>query len=146
MCANVARSSSTLMGVKLVCKGGVVIGAGSVIGQRSVLDNRGGIVIGEHVSIGPEVMLITADHDMSSLCFAGRAAGITIGNRAFIGARALILKGCEVGDGAVVAAGAVVTNSIPAGEIWGGVPARKIGVRENWRELKYELSYQRIFH
>jgi len=54
---------------------------------------------------------------------------IKLGARVTIGARSVILPGVEVGDGAIVAAGALVTKDtkIPAGEIWAGVPARKIG-------------------
>jgi acetyltransferase-like isoleucine patch superfamily enzyme len=56
---------------------------------------------------------------------------IIIGNDVWIGANAVILKGVEIGDGAVVAAGAVVNKPIAAYEIWGGVPAKKIGQRKN---------------
>ena len=41
----------------------------------------------------------------------------------------MVLAGVSIGDGAIVGAGAVVTKSVPAGEIWAGVPAKKIGVR-----------------
>ncbi|MEO7067511.1 MAG: DapH/DapD/GlmU-related protein [Rhodanobacter sp.] len=52
-----------------------------------------------------------------------------IGDGVWIGAHAVILRGVQIGDCAVVAAGAVVTRNVPAREIWGGVPARRIGVR-----------------
>jgi acetyltransferase-like isoleucine patch superfamily enzyme len=51
---------------------------------------------------------------------------VVIGNRCWIGAKAVILKDVEIGDGAVVAAGAVVTRSVAAGEVVGGVPARRL--------------------
>ncbi len=56
-------------------------------------------------------------------------APVRIGERAVVGMRAVLLPGVEVGDGAVVGAGALVTKGtvIPAGEVWAGVPARKIG-------------------
>lgn len=44
----------------------------------------------------------------------------------WIGANAVILRGVSIGDGAIVAAGAVVNHDIPAHEIWGGIPAKKI--------------------
>jgi serine acetyltransferase len=47
----------------------------------------------------------------------------------WLGCNVVVLKGCTIGKGAVVAAGAVVTKSIPAYEIWGGIPARKISER-----------------
>jgi len=48
------------------------------------------------------------------------------GNNVWIGANTVILRGVSIGDGAVIAAGAVVNHDVPSYEIWGGVPARKI--------------------
>jgi len=49
---------------------------------------------------------------------------VVLEDDAFIGAESLILKGVTIGKGSIVAAGAVVTKSVPPGEIWGGNPAR----------------------
>jgi acetyltransferase-like isoleucine patch superfamily enzyme len=46
-----------------------------------------------------------------------------------IGVNATILPGVSIGKGAIIAAGAVVTKNVPAGEVWGGVPAKKIADR-----------------
>jgi len=54
---------------------------------------------------------------------------IKIGQDVWLGCNVIVLKGVEIGDGAIVAAGAVVTKSINSNEIWAGVPARKIGDR-----------------
>ena len=54
---------------------------------------------------------------------------VTIGKDAFIGMNSLIVNSVEIGEGAVVAAGSVVTRDIPAWEIWGGNPARFIRKR-----------------
>ena len=51
---------------------------------------------------------------------------IQVGNNVFIGARSMILPNVEIGDDAIIAAGAVVTKSVPPGEVWGGVPAHFI--------------------
>ena len=59
----------------------------------------------------------------------GREEKIVIGRDAWLGANVIVLRGVTVGAGAIVAAGAVVTKSIPADEIWAGVPARRIGMR-----------------
>ncbi len=55
---------------------------------------------------------------------------VEIGDGATIGVRSLILPGAKIGEGAIVGAGAVVTKGtrVPPGEVWAGVPARKIGV------------------
>ena len=57
---------------------------------------------------------------------AAATSPITIGPRAFFGAHCIILKGVHIGEGALVAAGSVVTKSIPAYELWGGIPAKFI--------------------
>lgn len=51
---------------------------------------------------------------------------IVIEDDVFIGAHSIILKGVNIGQGAIIAAGSVVTKSIPAYETWGGNPAKKI--------------------
>jgi len=56
----------------------------------------------------------------------GDEEAITIGQNVWLGCNVVVLKGVNVGDGAVVAAGSVLTKSVPANEIWGGVPAKKL--------------------
>lgn len=55
---------------------------------------------------------------------------VTIGKRVFIGVNTVIVNSVEIGDDAVIAAGSVVTKDVPAGEIWGGNPAKFIKKRE----------------
>lgn len=59
----------------------------------------------------------------------GRVKGVTIGNDVWIGLRAIILDGVSIGDGAIIAAGAVVTKDVPPYAIVGGVPAKLIRMR-----------------
>lgn len=127
-------------GAYFTTRGGVEIGAGSTFAQRAWLDGRGGLFIGEHVVTGPEVMLLTADHDPQCPQFSGRLRSIHIGNRVWLGSRAMVLPGVSIGEGAVVAAGAVVTRDVPPYAIVGGVPAKVIG--ERTRALTYEFFQQ----
>jgi acetyltransferase-like isoleucine patch superfamily enzyme len=76
---------------------------------------------------------VLADHNHGTAGVGSRMrdqpaeiAPIHIGRDVIVGVNSVILKGIEIGDGAVVAAGSVVTRSIPTNEIWGGNPARKI--------------------
>jgi acetyltransferase-like isoleucine patch superfamily enzyme len=102
----------------------LTLGSGYINGDASIscfLDVR----IGDGVAIGPELMLIDDDrHQLSGT--RGTAGAISIGNHAWVGSRVSVLKGVTIGDGAIVAAGSVVTKDVHAGELWGGVPARFI--------------------
>ena len=111
--------ANLLSGTWCDCLGNVSIGKNSVINQNCRLDNRGGLMIGENVSISPEVHLITADHDIQSEDFHGRKAQITINERVFIGSRATVLPGVTIHEGAVVAACACVTKDVPPHTIVG---------------------------
>lgn len=51
---------------------------------------------------------------------------VTISDNVFIGARSVILKGVSIGENSIIAAGSIVTKSVPSNEIWGGNPAKKI--------------------
>ncbi|MEB3195879.1 MAG: acyltransferase [Candidatus Sericytochromatia bacterium] len=125
-------------GARFTTRGRLSIGAGSNIDSDAHLDARGGLVIGANVATGPAVMFLTADHAPQSPDFAGRLRPIRIGDRAWLGARATILPGVNVGEGAIVAAGAVVARDVPPHTIVAGVPARVIGQRPG--PFDYDLS------
>ncbi len=97
------------------------------------------ISIGNHVVFGHAVELYTSDHDPDDPAFSRRDAPIEIHDRAWIGSRVLILKGVTIGEGAVVAAGSVVTRNVPPFTIVGGNPARVIRER-GAREFTYRAS------
>ena len=69
------------------------------------------------------------------MCVEGeqKAQPITIGKHVWIGQNAMILKGVNIGDGAVIAAGAVVTKDVPAGCLAAGVPAKVIKKDVIWK-------------
>ena len=75
------------------------------------------------------VELYTSDHDPDDPYFSRRDAPITIHDNVWIGSSAIILKGVTVGEGAVVAAGSVVTRDVKAFTIVGGNPAKLIRER-----------------
>ena len=52
--------------------------------------------------------------------------GVTVGANVGVGANSVLLPGITIGDNSLVAAGSVVSRDVPANEIWGGVPARKL--------------------
>lgn len=96
---------------------------------------KGHITIGDNVLIGPNVVLRSNNHVFARgdvlINDQGMTEGmITIGNDVWIAANAVILQNVSIGDGAVVAAGAVVNRNVPPFTIVGGVPAQAIGVRQ----------------
>ncbi len=131
-------------GVRFFTPSRVEIGEGTIVGYRSFLDGRGGIKIGKHVDIASEVMIYTSEHDVSSQDMRAVEEAVDIGSYVFIGPRAIILPGVKIGDGAVVAGGAVVTKTVPSGKIYGGVPAREIGERKT-KSWNYRLGRARLF-
>ncbi len=132
------------LGARFDCTRGLKIGKNSIINENCRLDPRGGITIGSNVSISAETIILTADHDPDSQDFDGRALTVRIADRAWVGTRVIILPGVTVGEGAVIAAGAVATKNVAAYSIVAGVPARLI--RERSRDLSYQLSYARLLH
>jgi maltose O-acetyltransferase len=119
---------------------GVCIGERSVINFGCLLDGRRyPITIGSDVSIGPEAAILTLGHDPRSAQFADRGGPVLIGDRAWIGYRAIVLPGITIGEGAVVGAGSVVSRDVPPYAIVAGNPARVIGERP--RVLHYTLNY-----
>jgi acetyltransferase-like isoleucine patch superfamily enzyme len=84
------------------------------------------ITIGRDVAIGPEVFIRDSDSHVISGSGRSSTEPIRIGDRVWIGARAVILKGVTIGDGAIVAAGSVVTKDVAPGTLVAGVPAKFI--------------------
>jgi len=109
------------------------------VGRRTYLDGRGGLKIGNSVSISPDVQIFTAQHDMNDLDFKSVYNPVIINDYAWIGTRAMLLPGVHIGKGAVVAAGAVVTKDVPEYTVVGGVPARPI--KERSRDLRYRCEW-----
>ncbi len=104
------------------------VGANVFVNHGCTLNDMGGIEIGDDAMLGPNVTLLTSGHPTA---VADRRAGITIapiriGVDVWIAAGATVLGGVSIGDGAVVAAGAVVTRDVPPATLVAGVPARAI--------------------
>lgn len=115
----------------------ITIGTGTVINPGVVLDGRFPLTIGNHVSVSIQCVILTLEHDLNDPHFRAVGAPVSLGDRAFIGTRAVVLPGVSIGENAAVAAGAVVTKDVPSGAIVGGVPARPIGARPHNLDYKF---------
>lgn len=109
------------------------IGSRTVIGAFANIRAAGGVVdIGTNCLIAQGVSIIAANHQIVPGCIHRDApwdesrTGVAIMENCWVGAGVAILPGVTVGTGAIIAAGSVLTKSVPAGEIWAGVPARRI--------------------
>jgi len=96
---------------------------------------KGKILIGNNVLIGPNAVLRSSNHSFETtklpIINQGMTEGeIIIQDDVWIGSNAVILPNCKIGKGAIVAAGAVVTNDIDSFSIVGGVPAKLIKKRD----------------
>ena len=108
------------------------IGAHVYIGAYCNIRCSGAITIGDHVRLAQFVSLIDANYSFQRrdvLIEETVPERVTIAKGAWLGAHVVVLPGVEVGEGAVVGAGSVVTKSIPPFAIVGGNPARVLGYR-----------------
>lgn len=112
---------------------GIVVGEGVGVNGVSVVARSKTISIGEHTMIAPNVTIVDSDYHalwppegrLTNPAFE-QDADVTIGNNVWIGMQCIILKGVTIGDGAVIAAGSVVTGDIPANCLAAGAPARVV--------------------
>lgn len=122
------------------------------LGHHVFIANRawfsGDIEIGSYVMFGPNVTLLGGDHEFKDTTQPmylvkdnqNRQAKIKIGNDVWIGANVTILRGVEVGHGAIIAAGSVVNRSVEPMTIVAGVPAKKIAERFTADEKQHYLA------
>lgn len=140
----VGKGSSVHMWARFYQPVKISIGSDTLIGDNVFLDGRDNLIIGDHVDIASQVLIYNSAHNIHSPEFEATYGEVKIGDYVFIGPRATILPGVNIGNGAVVAAGAVVTKDVPEFAIVAGVPAMVIGERKI-KELHYKLGRARLF-
>ena len=100
------------------------------LGDRANAYSLGEIEIGARATIAQEAYLDTASHDFSRAEMPLTAAKITIGEDAFVGARAFVLPGITIGPRSIIGACSVVTSDVPADVVAAGNPCRTIKPRK----------------
>ncbi len=105
------------------------IGDHSWVGEDCWIDNLAPVAIGSHVCVSQGAYLCTGNHDWSDPAFGLILGPVTLRDGAWVGARAVICPGVELGECAVAAAGSIVTKSIPPFEIHAGNPASFVRTR-----------------
>lgn len=136
---NISIGDNVYIGHNTILKGyyinEMVIGEGTWIGQNCFLHAAGSIMIGKAVGIGPNVQMITSEHndlnaELPVLHQPLKFGTITIHDGADIGTGTIILPNITIGEGAIIGAGSVVTHNVEPYSVYAGVPARLIRSRK----------------
>lgn len=139
---NMKKNAVVYYGAEIRAPYMLTIGEGTVIGDKSIIDaRRGGVILGRNVNIGTDVSFWTGQHDYNDPWFRSlpnKRGPIVVEDRVWIGPRVTILHSVTIGEGAVIAAGAVVTKDVPPFTVVGGIPAKILTERN--RDLKYEFN------
>lgn len=101
------------------------------LGEGVEVYNPGGVRLGSHAIVSQGAYLCGATHDVHHPAFTYIAKPIELKAHAWVCARAIVLPGVTLGEGAVLAAGAVGTRHLGAWTIYGGNPAKPIGRRQH---------------
>jgi len=112
----------------------ITLGDRVFIGNDCNFNCNSHITIGNDCLIAAHVKFADINHEISLANKINvqpiNVQPIIVGDDVWIGLASIVLKGVTIGNGAVIAAGSVVNKSVPAYEIWGGIPAKKIGERK----------------
>lgn len=108
----------------------LVMGDHSSLGDGTEVYNLGVVTIGKRVTVSQEAYLCAGTHDYTQITMPLLTPPITIGDDAWICARAFVGPGVKVGEGGIVAACGVAVKDVPAWTIVGGNPARPVKARE----------------
>lgn len=119
--------------IKFAIGKNIFISNNSSIGEGSFLQDVGKISIGDDVLMGLECMIFTSNHgirkDDKIRLQEKKIKNVKINDDVWIGSRSIIMPGVEIGKGAVIAAGAIVTKDVPEYSICAGIPAKVIKYR-----------------
>ena len=135
MGAKVARNIFIYPGVWIIPGKNLVIGNYVDLAKDVIITTVGGVFIGDRTLIGYRTQILSANHTIPKIgepfpVSGDSLAPIHIANDVWIGANCIITAGVTIGEGAVVAAGSVVTKDVLPNSIVGGVPAKLIRMRE----------------
>jgi acetyltransferase-like isoleucine patch superfamily enzyme len=113
--------------------GELILHDGAVISTGVNIRAAGGrIEIGENSALGQHCVVVAANHTSApgkpfiNTVWDETRTGVVLGRNVWVGANSTLLPGCRIGDNTLIAAGSVVRGEVPADELWGGVPARRI--------------------
>ncbi|RIH63238.1 acyltransferase [Mariniphaga sediminis] len=133
--AKIGRWVTYYPGIRIGFAKKVKLGSHVDLAWGVIITTKGGIEIGDRTLIGYRTQILSANHAIPAnherIFQSGHlSAKVTIGKDVWIGANCIILPGVSIGEGAVIAAGSVVTKNIEPFTIAGGIPAKKLKERD----------------
>lgn len=137
------RDRAVLQNVKFARKSNFVIGAGSVINNDCLIDNRFPVTIGKNCSISYGTKILTKGHDIDSGDFKTKGGPVVIHDYVWVCAFAIVCPGVRLGEGSVVLPGSVVVKDVAPYTVVGGNPA--IVVRTRTKNLNYNPIWNPCF-
>lgn len=139
----IGRDARIGIGTIVISPERITIGDRSIINENCHLDGRGGLVIGEDVSISNYSIILTASHKKSSPNFEYFENAVTIENNVWLGTRAMVLDGSYLKQGSIIAAGLVYKGITEKNKVYYPIN----GVTSKNRNLAnyYELDYKAYF-
>ena len=141
--AKIGKGSSVWRNTEVLGVDSLRIGNDSTVGWHCQLDARGGLVIGDHVTIASHVLIIAGGHDLQAPEFWAVGGPVYIRDYAWICSRALLSFGADIGEGAVVGGASVVSKPVPPYAIVSGPNAEIKGERA--RGLNYKVGGKGLF-
>jgi len=104
----------------------IEMGTNIMLNHGTMIFAGGGVRLGNDIVAGPGCMLVTGNHRGEVFYGSIESRPIAVGNNVWLGARVVVTPGVTIGSNIIVSAGAVVTEDLPDGGIYGGVPARRL--------------------
>jgi len=126
--------------VRLVVPFNLSLGDNVTINSDCFVDSRAGVDIGENTMIGRKTSIYTLSHDVDDSSFKSTGKKVFIGKNVVVFPHVIIMPGVKIGDGAVIYPGSVVTREVSPFSKVAGVPAKKVGDREEL--IAYKLNYK----
>ena len=127
--------------VYVFCPWRISIGDNTMVNSFAILDGRGGLVIGNSVSISMRSVIYSASHYSNSDSFECYKKKTTVGNCTWICVNAVVLPGANISDGVIVSANSVIKGKTVNNGIYSGLPAVFIRSREISNEYELDCKY-----
>ena len=139
----IGKNSQILMKTIIQSPKNISIGDNSIINEHCYLDGRGGLYIGNNVSISFYSTIITGSHLSNSSEFVYMSEPVIIEDNVWLGAHAIVLNGSKILRGTIIGAGSVYKGITEQYSIYLGNPAKKVKDRELERD--YRINYKSYF-